>query len=351
MIEMRSIDHEQLHKLCFEILVKGGVDELQANEVANNLVWSEMVGRQNFGLLRLPVYLERVKQGGIKCPCDPQFLNNSQSSAILDADNGFGQYGANLAIEHAIGLARETGVGIVGVRNSNFFGTGAYFVQKAAQVGMIGLVMSNSFPKVSAYKGLSPVLGTNPLAFGAPQKNGESFMFDMATSALAGSSVREHMDKNMPLPEGLAIDGAGNPITDPALVTDGTLLPAAGAKGYGLALVVEILAGVLAGAGFSKGVSSMYKDISSPGQNGHFMIVMDICRFMDLDLFYQRLESLVNLVKASNGDGEVLIPGEIRWRNYKNNMENGVELNQVTQKIVKDVCLQQSIEYPLAHQQ
>jgi LDH2 family malate/lactate/ureidoglycolate dehydrogenase len=310
-----------------------------------------MVGRQNFGLLRLPVYLERVKQGGIKCPCDPRLLNKSQSSAILDADNGFGQYGAKLAIEHAISLARKTGVGIVGVRNSNFFGTGAYFVQKAAQEGMIGLVMSNSFPKVSAYRGLSPVFGTNPLAFGAPQNNGDSFMFDMATSALAGSTVREHIDKKRPLPEGLAIDGSGNPITDPSLVADGTLLPAAGAKGYGLALVVEILAGVLAGAGISQGVSSMYKDVSSPGQNGHFMIVMDIGRFMELDVFYERLDGLVQLVKASKADGEVRIPGEIRWLNFRSSIKNGIELNQVTQKIVKKMCLQQDIEYPLAHHQ
>jgi len=346
--DTRRIDHRDLHTVCLKILTKGGVDEIQAKEVANNLLWSELVGRENFGLLRLPVYLDRVKHGGIKCPCVPSFIECSPTSAILNADAGFGQYAAKLAVEHAIQLAQSTGVGIVGVRNSNFFGTGAYFVHQIAEQGMIGLVMSNSFPKVTAHNGLVPVLGTNPFAFGAPLRNGESLMFDMATSALAGSTVREHAARKKPLPEGLAIDANGKPIIDPASIDGGALLPAAGAKGYGLSLMVEILAGVLTGAGVSKGVASMYKDVAQPGDNGHFMIVLDISRFMVLDLFFERLEYLTELVKASNQDGEVLLPGEIRWKNYKSNLSAGIKLGKNTRDVVSKLCAQMGIDHGLA---
>ncbi len=191
-------------------------------------------------------------------------------------------------------------------------------------------------------------MGYIPFAFGAPFRNGESLMFDMATSALAGSTVREHAAKEKPLPEGMAIDANGKPITDPASIGKGALLPAAGAKGYGLSLMVEILAGVLTGAGVSKGVASMYKDVAQPGDNGHFMIVLDISRFMALELFFDRLEHLTELVKASNQDGEVLLPGEIRWQNYKSNLNTGVRLGKETRSVVSKLCAQMGIDHGFA---
>ena len=346
MTRERRISLEDLDRLCFTILTAGGVDVSQAREVARNLVWSELVGRDNFGLLRLPVYLKRVAQGGLSCPCNPTFTDVSESASLLDADNGFGQYAAGLAMEKAISLARISGIGTVGVRNSNFFGTGAYFVHQAARGGMIAMAMSNSFPKVTAHGGVAPVLGTNPLAFGAPRKNGESLMFDMATSALAGSTVREHAANGKPLPEGMAIDADGAAITDPSRVEEGSLLPAAGAKGYGLSLLVEILAGVLTGAGVSGDVASMYKDVSKPGLNGHFMIALDVTRFMSMEHFQDRLEGLVAMLKASNPNGEVLFPGEIRWRNHKVNSELGIALGNATRTAIETVCEWTGVECP-----
>ncbi len=340
------ISHERLLEFCLTLLATNGVDRSQAQEVAENLVWSELVGRENFGLIRLPVYLDRVAQGGLKCPCTPVFEDKSPNISILDADNGFGQYAGKLAMQKAVLMARESGTGTVGVRRSNFFGTGAFFVNHAAHEGMISLVMSNSFPKVVAHGGLKPVFGTNPLAFGAPRENGESLMFDMATSALAGSTVREHIAKDLPLPEGMAIDKKGEAITDPARVKEGSLQPVAGAKGYGLALLVEIFAGVLTGAGISGGVASMYNDLSKPGDNGHFVIAIDISRFMAIKEFYMRLEGLIATIKASQPQGEVLLPGEIRWRQYRKNKKDGIRLGPVTRQAVEKICDQQSLAVP-----
>jgi LDH2 family malate/lactate/ureidoglycolate dehydrogenase len=340
------LTEEALFDLCMTVLTASGVKGDQAREVAQNLVWSEMVGRENFGLKRLPIYLERLVTGGLKSDAKPSFTDLSPSAALLDGDACFGQYAGHLAAERAVALAKSSGVGTVGVCNSNFFGTGAYFVHQIAEAGMIGLAMSNSFPKVVAHGGLMPVLGTNPFAFGAPRQDGKSIMFDMATSALAGSTVRDHINKGQALSEGMAIDEEGTPITDPTKVADGALLPVAGAKGYGLSLMVEILAGVLTGAGVSNGVASMYKEVSAPGQNGHFFVALDISRFMSLQSFFERLDGLVGLIKASQPANEILLPGEIRWETYEENRATGIRLDDGARGAVEVVCERMGISVP-----
>ncbi len=312
-----------------QLLLAHDVDEKQARFVARNVVWNEMVGRHNFGFERFDIYIKRLVAGGINPDCTHKLEQRGEVVALLDGDNGFGQYAGTLGMEAAIAMARKKGVGVVGVRNSNFFGTGAYFVEQAAKSFMIGLAFSNSLPKVAAHNGLLPVLGTNPFAFGAPSSNGESLLVDIATSALAGSTVRQYESAGQKLPEGLAIDNKGQPIVDPGEVKNGALLPFAGAKGFCLALMVEILAGVLSGAGVSHGVKSMYKDLGQAGGNGHFMLAINISHFMDMAEYFERMKTLLAMVKQSGAkDEEILLPGEIRWRNYFVNKQAGLELDE-----------------------
>lgn len=320
------IGAEALRAYAAQILRAHRIDEDQVRSVAHILIWSELVGRENFGLGRLPIHIERVRRGRLNPVCRPAFQSLAETMELLDGDNGFGHYIGELGMGRAVALARRHGVGIVGVRDSNFFGAGAYFVDQAARAGMIGLAMSNSFPKVAAHGGIRPVFGTNPFAFGAPRRNGESLMVDMATSALAGSSVRAHADRHEPLPVGMALDADGQPITDPAKVADGTLLPFGGAKGYGLALLVEVLAGVITGAGVSHGVASMYQDFSAAGHNGHFLMALDIARWLPVEHYYERFESLIDTIRASHPNEEVLLPGEIRWRNHQDNAARGIRV-------------------------
>jgi len=319
-----------LKRFCERLLGAYGVDEAQSVAVADNVVWSELVGRANFGFVRLPVYVQRLLSGALNGRCHPAFFSISGNLQIVDGDDGFGQYAGAVAMDQAVALAAQTGVGVVGVRNSNFFGTGAYFVHRAAARGMIALAMSNSFPKVAAHGGLRAVLGTNPFAFGAPRRNGESLMIDMATSALAGSTVRAHMQAGRPLPEGLAIDAQGAPLTDPNKVGEGALLPFGGPKGYALALLVEVLAGVLTGAGVGHGVASMYDNLDESGHNGHFLMALDVARWMPMDGYHERMEALIAEIKGSGGADAVLLPGEIRWRTYRDNLENGIVLAEET---------------------
>jgi LDH2 family malate/lactate/ureidoglycolate dehydrogenase len=269
---------------CTRVFEAHGVGAAQADTVAKNLIWCDSVGRRNFGVERLPIFVKRLKAGVIKGDARPRFL----APELLDADMGFGHYAAELAMARAIELAASRGIAGVGVCNSNFFGAGAYFVKLACEKGMIGLALSNSFPKVAAHGGSLPVLGTNPFAFGAPRANGEHLLVDMATSELAGSTVRDHIESGEPLPVGLAVDASGRPLTDARKVENGALLPFGGAKGFGLALMVELLAGVLTGAGIASGVGSLYKDFTRRADNGHFLIAIDISRWMDRESPWSR---------------------------------------------------------------
>lgn len=289
------------------------------------MLWCERVGRHNFGIERLAIHLKRLQASAIDGQAEASITRLSPGLARLDGGNGFGYAAAERAMGTAIAMAKDAGVAAVGVHNSNFFGAGAYYVNMAATAGMIGIAMSNSFPKVAAHGGLKPVLGTNPFAFGAPRANGDHLLFDMATSALAGSTVREHIDAGKPLPQGLAIDAAGQPVTDPAKVNDGALLPFGGPKGFGLSLMVELLAGVITGAGVGDGVASMYNDFSRSGGNGHFMLAVDIGRFMPLADYHARFDGLVAMLKTSGG--QVLLPGEVRWENDRDAQVNGIEVD------------------------
>jgi LDH2 family malate/lactate/ureidoglycolate dehydrogenase len=320
------VDADVLRDFIERIMEAHGVDSDQVRTVAKNLVWNELVGRPNFGVLRLPILMERVRRGVLRGSCQPQFEAVSETMARLDGDDGFGQYVAEIGMRRAIAMAHKGGLGVVGVRNSNFFGTGAYFVQLAAEAGMMGFAASNSFPKVAAHGGILPALGTNPFAFSAPRRNGESMLLDLATSALAGSTVREHIAKGEDLPAGLVVDGNGAPITDPRKVADGALLPFGGAKGFGLALMVEILAGVITGAGVAHGVKSMYADFAESGHSGHFLLALDISRWITLEEYFARFETLIAAVRASNPNGGVRLPGEIRWQAFRENRDRGIRL-------------------------
>ena len=336
----------ELKAYTFDLMRAHGVDKAQARSVANNLIWSELVGRPNFGLNRLPILLKRMKAGVLRCPCEPRFQSIGESLERLDGGDGFGHYVAEVATRRSIELARATGIGVIGVRNSNFFGTGAYFAGMAAEAGMLSLVCSNSYPKVVPHGGIKAVFGTNPFAFGAPRRDGRALLIDMATSALAGSTVREHIASNKSLPPGLAIDDRGRPIVDPGKVADGALLPFAGAKGYALSIMVELLAGVITGAGVGKGVASVYKDFSESGHNGHLVLTLDIARWMPLDTYYSTLEGLISEIKQSNPVCEVLLPGEIRWRNLEDNADRGIALDEKLMTELRGLSRPHGIVFP-----
>ncbi len=344
MSAMFRVRPDVLQALTGAILRAAGVDAVQAADVADNLVWHELVGRPNFGLLRLPLYVARVHAGGLRTPCTPRFVAETGAVAVLDGDGGFGQHVMRLACDRAAELAEAHGIGTVAVRNSNFFGSGAFFAARLADRGQASMVMSNAFPKVAPHGGTKPALGTNPFAFGAPRADGRHVLFDMATSAVAGSTVREAELAGAALPDGAAVDADGRVTSDPSVVA--ALLPAGGAKGFGMALMVETLTGVLAGATVASGVKSMYRDVGEPGGNGHVVMALNVEAFGAMGDFDARFDALADDVRA--GGDAVRLPGEVRWDTLRDNTTAGVPLHDATLVAIARACEATGVEADLA---
>jgi LDH2 family malate/lactate/ureidoglycolate dehydrogenase len=308
---MSVIALDRLTAFAEEMLAAAGADREQAAAVAEVLVWSDSVGRSNQGVWRLPILCKRLSAGLFRCPCRPRIDDRAPALALMDGDNGIGHFVGRVAADLAIERAARHGVAAVGVSDSNFLGALGYYVHRISERGMLALLFNNSFPKVAPHGGTKPVLGTNPLAFAAPLRDGKDIVVDLATAASAGSDITKAAELGQDLPVGIAIDRDGKSILDPSKVNAGALLPLGGAKGYALGLVVEILAGVASGAGIAHGVRSMYGDMVNPGNSGHFFVAIDVATLMPLDVYYGRMEVLVEALRECEG---VMLPGEARWQ-------------------------------------
>lgn len=256
-------------------------------------------------------------------------LSDSGSACLLDGRNHFGAVVGKEALEIALRKAKENGVCAVGVKGSNHFGTGAYYALKAIKQDMILLVMSNASQTMPPTGGIRPFIGTNPLAVGVPSMEEPHFILDMATSVVARGKIIVSAQKGEEIPIGWAIDKEGNPTTDAHAALEGSVLPLGGAKGYGISMFIDIVCGVLTGAGFGKYVNNMYENWEEPQNVGHFFIAVDIRRFMPIDLFKARMDQYIREIKRepkAPGVEEIFIPGELEHRSTLEQKKTGIEL-------------------------
>jgi ureidoglycolate dehydrogenase (NAD+) len=278
--------------------------------VAGSLVWTSLRGTDSHGIARLPIYVERLRGGVLNPRSRPSVVHRDGSVALVDGDQGPGQVAAVFATDLSIELARKHGAGVVAVRRSAHFGAAAYYAMRAAGQGLVAMAMTNTEPLVIPYGGAEPALGTNPICLAAPAGDG-IFNLDMATSQVAMNRVWNARDEGRPIPEGWGVDADGRTTTDAAAVVSG--MPLGGYKGYGLALMVEVLCGVLAGAGVRHGVGELYGDGSGPQDTGHFHFALDPERTVGRDRFAAVLDGLLAELRAippSPGFDEVLVPGD-----------------------------------------
>ena len=253
-------------------------------------------------------------------------LRREGAVAVVDGDQGPGQVAGVFATDVSIELAREHGVGVAAVRHSAHFGAAAYYAMRAAGQGLVALAMTNTEPLVIPYGGAEPALGTNPICLAAPAGGG-IFNLDMATSQVAMNRVWNARDEGRPIPEGWGVDADGRTTTDPAAVVAG--MPLGGYKGYGLALLVEILCGVLAGAGVRHGVGELYAEGSGPQDTGHLHLAIDPERTVGRDRFAVVLGGLLAELRAippSPGFDEVLVPGDPEDRARAERERSGVPI-------------------------
>ena len=333
-----------------DLATAAGVPQREAEALADTLAWCDLRGHQTQGFYLLPVLLKRLRLGLLCSPSDMRWRRTAPSTGTLDARHGFGQIAGRLAMDHAIRLARETGAGIVAVKNSNHFGAAGYYAARAAEQGFIGFSYSNSMPKVAPHGGRHRLLGTNPFAFSCPRRDASPVIIDLATGASAGSLVSHARRMGQPLPDGIALDAAGNPTNDPNDVDgDGCLLPMAGAKGYCLGLLVEILSGVLTGAAVAPNVGSMFRDLHRQTRCGHLLVAIDISRFLPAEEFVDRLEGLLTAlgtVPPREGFDAVRIPGDARLRCAEQQVRDGIPLPDYLTKALTDTACELGVATP-----
>ncbi len=308
---MIRVDPQQLLTLISDKLQRAGLQVLHAETVAASLVHADKRGVHSHGALRTEYYVERICKGGINTTPEFTVRHELPSVMIFDGDNGPGHFAAQQAMERGIEIAQQQGLCAVGIRRISHSGALSFFVEQAAKSGMVALSLCQSDPMVVPYGGAEPYYGTNPIAFAAPGEDDDYMMLDMATSVQAWGKILDARLRHQPIPADWAVDSRGQPTTDPAAVAG--LNAISGPKGYGLMMMVDVLAGMLLGLPFGKHVSSMYQNMSEGRNLGQLHIIFNPAAFTDSTVFRASVSRSMAELKASKpaqGVEQVLYPGE-----------------------------------------
>lgn len=304
-VTIRSID-----QVVTETLKACGTDEASLAAVLDTVHYANRCGVPTHGVGRLPLYVKKIKSGNFDPVDKVEVISDSGATALLDAHNCFGQIAGKKAMDIAIAKAKETGIAICGVRNSNNFSAAGYFGHYAAKQGLAAIVCANAAPAIAPTGGNKTIFGTNPICFAFPgTEKRNPIILDMATTVAARGKIRLAAKNGEKIPTDWAVDADGKPTDDPNEALKGSLLPIGGYKGYGLSLFIDLFAGLLMGSAFAGGVKPLSK-MDAPSGNGHMFIVFDVARFMTPQEHAERLDFFYDAVKACGEEGCVWMPGE-----------------------------------------
>jgi LDH2 family malate/lactate/ureidoglycolate dehydrogenase len=324
-----------LHQFCQDVLQAVGVPVDAAALVAESLTRADACGLYSHGTVRLlPVYTRRLLAGTTRARPEIQVVRRRKSVAVLDGCGGLGQVVGCHAMQLAMEMARETGMGTVAVCNSSHFGTSAFFLQRAVAADMIGMVMTNAPSNMPPWGGRSPYFGTNPLAVGIPCGEEQPVILDMSTSVVARGKIVIAAQMGQSIPAGWAIDRDGNPTQDAEAALTGAVLPMAGYKGSGLAMIIDALCGVLSGAAFGPHIVNLYDNGDQVQNLGHFFMAMDVDAFIGVEVFKQRMDQFVREIRAQPRMASVeriYTPGEIEFEETQKSIECGITLPNTTE--------------------
>lgn len=308
-----------------------GLSEADATVVAELMVEADLVGADAHGVFRLPQYIRRIEGGAVNRRPNIAVDRTAAATALVDGDNGMGHLVMRRAAEVAADLAAECGVGWVGVRGSNHAGPASLYATMPLARGMIGIYSAvASANHMAPWGGVDLLLGTNPLAVAIPAGDAAPVVLDIATTVVSYGTVKNYVLQGKTMPEGWMIDrDTGQPITDPARSGQGVLLPIGGYKGAGLALILGLLAGTLNGAGVGRAVVDFNADERSTANTGHFILALDVRRFIDPAVFAAAVVAHLDELRASAplpGADPIRLPGEERARRRAERVRTGVPI-------------------------
>ncbi|TVR57839.1 MAG: Ldh family oxidoreductase [Spirochaetaceae bacterium] len=303
-----------------------GVSAADAQVVTDNLVYAELRGHASHGIVRLPVHAKRLVAGVVDPAGRPETATATMAVGVVDGKNALGPVAGTYAVDRAIEAAERYGVGVFVARNSNHFGPAAFYSEIASERGLIGVAASNAPPNMAPWGGKDRFLGTNPFSVAVPAGRLGSIVLDMASSLVARGKIILAAQKGDPIPVGWALDPEGNPTTDAAQALLGAVLPFGGPKGSAISLLIDVFSGVLSGAAYGRHLNTL-ENVSAIQNLGHFFIVLRIDAFIAEDEFRERVDDLIEQLKASPkapGVDEILAPGEIERRRVAESKRSGI---------------------------
>jgi len=312
---------EKLREQATSALIALDIPTSDAALVAESLVDAELEGQTAHGLTRLPFLLDRIGAGLINPHPSMRLTGERPAVALLDADNCLGPVAGVRAVEVATERALGVGAGVVAVRRSNHLGSLGFYLRRFTVSGVIGLAFTNTPPAIPPPGGRSPYLGTNPIAAGFPTSS-DPVIVDMATSQVARGRILKAARVGEPIPEGWALDAEGQPTTDPQAAIAGSLLPLGGDKGFALALLVEVLSGVLPAAGIGPEVGGTFAESEKESNVGHCFVAIDPRALAPG--FTARIDRLTADIRRLGGRA----PGDRRLAERVRRMEAGIDLSE-----------------------
>ena len=323
----QSIQPDDLKAFCTAAMVKAGLSAEDAELSAHVFVSTDTWGTFTHGTRQIRGLMQNARRGRLVATAQEKIVAEGPSWAIIDACDGMPPAISYRAVELAIAKARKSGMCYIGIRGSSHYGAAGFYANMIAENDMIGLSMCNVEPCMTVPGGKSRVLGTNPIAYAAPTGTDRTVMLDIATSAVAATKIFAAKNEGRDIPDTWLVDEDGIPTTDPTEFPEkGAQLPMAGHKGYGLAVLVELLTATLSGAAMMSGVHSWVADTDEPSNQGHAFIAIDVGAMMPLDQFHARMATMCKEIKGASTakGGTIFLPGEIEWNKREQALAEGI---------------------------
>lgn len=317
--------------------------------VADTLISANLRGVDTHGVARIPGYIERFRTKLVEPVPDIKVESRMPFAVAVDGGNGMGPVVAQAAMDEVLKRADSFGIGVATARRSNHFGTAAYYALQAAEHGCIGICLSPASKSLAPFGSMEPLFGTNPIAAAAPAGRHAPWVMDMATSIAARGHIRLAARHGQPIPEGWALDKDGRPTTDAQAALTGVMLPFSGVKGSAIAMLIDILGGVLSGSAFGGAIRDMTQDFTAPQDVGHFFLAFRVEALMPLDEFNARMEEEIARLKAlkpAAGFEEVLYPGEPEARKEKQRAKSGIPLTAQVVDAVRKEAEEAGLAFP-----
>lgn len=322
---MKKYGVDELKKKTVCLLMKYSLSREQAKCVADCFVTADACSVKTHGLAVLPAHIKKLNDGAYNLNPSLEAEKATNAFALINSDNAIGPYSASFCMQYAMNKAKKEGVFTVFSKNCNTYGAAFYYTYLAARQGLIGITFCNSPAAMAAWGGNERLLGTNPLAVGIPGKKEGPVLYDIATSKVAKSKINKARLENKEIPNDWALDENGNPTTDPIEAIKGFVLPMAEHKGYGLALILDMLSGMISGAAFSTGVNKFYSKDNVCMNVGQTFVAIDPKIVMDEDFYNLTDEYIRKIHSTGSAKGErVAFPGEHKLEGLKTSLKNGI---------------------------